>query len=50
MKDGESLRLIENNGKKEQKEWLDNTLPDPRPFTAGTKGKTICQGLNGPVT
>ena len=25
---------IENNGKKEQKEWLDNTLPDVRPCTA----------------
>ena len=27
-------RPIENYGKKEQKEWLDNTLPDP---TAGNK-------------
>ena len=23
--------------KKEQKEWLDNTLPDPHPCTAGNK-------------
>ena len=29
MKDGERGRSIENYGKKEQKEWLDNTLPDP---------------------
>ena len=28
---------IENYGKKEQKEWLDNTLPDPHPRTAGNK-------------
>ena len=37
MKDGEMGRLIENYGKKEQKEWLDNTLPDPHPCTAGNK-------------
>ena len=30
-------QLIENYGKKEQKEWLDNTLPDPHPCTAGNK-------------
>ena len=30
-------RLIENYGKKEQKEWLDNTLPDHHPCTAGNK-------------
>ena len=30
-------RPIENNGKKEQKEWLDNTLPNPHPCTAGNK-------------
>ena len=30
-------RPIENYGKKEQKEWLDNILPDPHPFTAGNK-------------
>ena len=30
-------RPIENYGKKEQKEWLDNTLPDPHPCTAGNK-------------
>ena len=28
---------IENYGKKEQKEWLDNILPDPHPCTAGNK-------------
>ena len=28
---------IKNYGKKEQKEWLDNTLPDPHPCTAGNK-------------
>ena len=32
-------RPIENYGKKEQKEWLDNTLPDPHPCTAGNKGE-----------
>ena len=37
MKDGERGWPIENYGKKEQKEWLDNTLPDPRPCTAGSK-------------
>ena len=37
MKDGERGRLIENYGKKEQKEWLDKTLPDPHPCTAGNK-------------
>ena len=37
MKDGERERPIENYGKKEQKEWLDNILPDPHPFTAGNK-------------
>ena len=26
-----------NYGKKEKKEWLDNTLPDPHPCTAGNK-------------
>ena len=35
MKDGERERPIDNYGKKEQKEWLDNTLPDPHPCTAG---------------
>ena len=35
MKDGERGLPIENYGKKEQKEWLDNTLtvPDPNPCT-----------------
>ena len=34
MKDGEREWPIENNGKKE---WLDNTLPEPHPCTAGNK-------------
>ena len=33
----EKERPIENYGKKEQKEWLDNTLPDTHPCTAGKK-------------
>ena len=37
MKDGERERPIENYGKKEQKERLDNIVPDPRPCTAGNK-------------
>ena len=37
MKDGERGRPIENYGKKEQKGWLDNTLPDPHPCTTGNK-------------
>ena len=39
MKDGERGRLIKNYGKKEQKEWLDNTVtvPDHHPCTAGNK-------------
>ena len=37
MKDGERGRPIENYEKKEQKEWLDNTLPDPHPCTARNK-------------
>ena len=37
MKDVEIGRTIENYGKKEQKEWLDNTLPDSHPCTAGNK-------------
>ena len=37
MKDGERGRPIENYGEKEQKQWLDNTLPDPHPCTAGNK-------------
>ena len=37
MKDGERGRPIDNYGKKEQKEWLDNTLSDPHPCTAGNK-------------
>ena len=37
MKDGEREWPIENYGKKEQKEWLDNNLPDPHPRTAGNK-------------
>ena len=44
MKDGERGRLIENYGKKEQKKWLDNTLPYPHPCTAGNKEEeyTVC--------
>ena len=30
-------RPIENYGKKEQKEWFDNTLPNLHPCTAGIK-------------
>ena len=37
MKDGERGRPINNYGKKKQKEWLDNTFPDPHPCTAGNK-------------
>ena len=37
MKDGERRRPIENYGKKEQKEWLDNTLPNPHLCKAGEK-------------
>ena len=37
MKDGERERPIENYGKKEQNEWLANTLPDPHPYAAGNK-------------
>ena len=37
MKDGERERPIENYRKKEQKEWLNNILPDPHPCTAGNK-------------
>ena len=37
MKDGERQRPIENYGQKEQKERLDNILPDPHPCTAGNK-------------
>ena len=37
MKDGERGRPIEKYGKKEQKEWLDNTVPDPHRCTAGNK-------------
>ena len=35
MIDGEREQPIENYGKKEQKEWLTNILPDPHPCTAG---------------
>ena len=37
MKNGERGRPIENYGKKEQKEWLDITLPEPHRCTAGNK-------------
>ena len=46
MKDGEREWLIENYGKKEQKEWLDNTLPDPHPCTAGNKEEEHSDLLN----
>ena len=36
-------RPVDNYGKKEQKEWLDYTLPDPRPSTAGNKEEEHCQ-------
>ena len=37
VKDGERGLPIENYGKKEQKEWIDNnlTVPDAHPCTAG---------------
>ena len=35
--DGDREQPIENYGKKEQKEWLDNILSDPHPCTAGNK-------------
>ena len=38
MKDGERERPIENYGKKEQKEWLDNILPDPQPLYSREQG------------
>ena len=37
MKDGERGRPIEKYGKKEQKEWLRNPLPDLHPCTSGNK-------------
>ena len=37
MKDGEREQPLENYGKKEQKGWFDNILPDPHPCTAGNK-------------
>ena len=40
MKDGERERPIENYGKKEQKEWLGNILPDPHPVQQGTRRKS----------
>ena len=39
MKGGERERPIENYGKKERKEWLDNTLLDPHPCAAENKEK-----------
>ena len=47
MKDGARERPIEKYGKKEQKDWLDNTLPDPHPCTAGIKEEehTSCKIL-----
>ena len=37
MKDGEWEQPTDNYRKKEQKEWLDNILPDPHPCTARNK-------------
>ena len=39
MECGERRLPIENYGKKEEKEWLDNTVAvyDPHPCTAGNK-------------
>ena len=48
MKNREREQPIENYGKKEQKEWLDNILPDPHPCTAGNKEEehiSQCQGF-----
>ena len=42
MNDGEMGWPIENYGKKQQKEWLDNTSPDPNPCTAGNKEEKHC--------
>ena len=39
MIDEERGPPIENYGKKEQKEWLDNTLPESYTCTAGNKEK-----------
>ena len=55
MKDGERERPIENYGKKEQRESLDNMLPDPHPCTAGKKEEehnivyliTLYSGIRG---
>ena len=46
MKDGEREQPIENYGKKEQKEWLDNILPDPHPCTAGNKEEEQVEQAN----
>ena len=37
MKDGKRERPLENYEKKQQKEGLDNTSPDPQPCTAVNK-------------
>ena len=36
----------ENYGKREQKEWLNNTLPDPHPCTAGRKSTRVLLTYN----
>ena len=43
----ERERPIENYGKKEQKEWLDNILPDPHPCTTGNKEEehNVCNSM-----
>ena len=48
MKDGDRERPIENYGKKEQKEWLNNTLPDPQgasPLNSREQGGRAHQGF-----
>ena len=46
MKDGERGRPIDNYGNKEQKEWLNKTLPDPHPCVAGIKKEENMQENN----
>ena len=43
VKDREREQPIEHYGKKEQKEWLDNTLPDPHHVQQGTRRKRTHQ-------
>ena len=39
MKDGDRERPLENYEKKQQKEWLDNTSPDPQPCSGEQEGR-----------